>query len=62
MIEPVLRTLAPQRSISLYKDQEEDIERILKENGLSSTSVSSVIRKGVDLLIQELNREGKLNG
>lgn len=64
MIEPMLRCLAPQRSISLYKDQEESIKRIIKNHGLSNISVSKIIRTGVDLVIAELKEEGEkaING
>jgi hypothetical protein len=59
-MEGFLRTLAPQKSISLYEDQEEKIKELgtLLRKKVSRTDV---IRNGVDLMLKQFEEQGYFN-
>lgn len=48
-----LRELAPQRTVSLFKDQEELIGKINDQYGVN-IKLASLIREGVDVALKEL--------
>lgn len=50
-----VRELAPQRTVSLYKDQEELITKISEEHGIN-IKISTLIREGVDLALKEIEK------
>lgn len=56
LLKKIGRTIAPQRTISLYQDQEDTISRLNKEYGLSLKFVD-VVREGVDLALKQLTDE-----
>ena len=49
----LLRELAPQRTVSLFKDQEELIGKINDQYGVN-IKLASLIREGVDVALKEL--------
>jgi len=50
-----VRELAPQRTVSLYKDQEELIAKISKEHNIN-IKISALIREGVDLALKQIEK------
>ncbi len=50
-----VRELAPQRTVSLYKDQEELIAKIGEEHNIN-IKISTLIREGVDLALREIEK------
>ena len=50
-----VRELAPQRTVSLYKDQEELIAKISEEHGIN-IKIAALIREGVDLALKEIEK------
>ena len=50
-----VRELAPQRTVSLYKDQEELIAKISEEHGIN-IKIATLIREGVDLALKEIEK------
>ena len=50
-----VRELAPQRTVSLYKDQEELIAKISEEHGIN-IKIATLIREGVDLVLEEIEK------
>ena len=50
-----VRELAPQRTVSLYKDQEELIAKISEEHNIN-IKISTLIREGVDLALKEIKK------
>lgn len=50
-----VRELAPQRTVSLYKDQEELIAKISEELGIN-IKIATLIREGVDLVLEEIEK------
>ena len=50
-----VRELAPQRTVSLYKDQEELIAKISEEHGIN-IKIATLIREGVDLVLEEIKK------
>ena len=57
---PVIRNLSPQRTISLFKDQEQRINSISEKKGVR-ISYPDIVRKGVDLVLNQIEeQEGTL--
>jgi hypothetical protein len=50
-----VRELAPQRTVSLYKDQEELIAKISEEHNIN-IKISTLIREGVDLALNQIEK------
>lgn len=50
-----VRELAPQRTVSLFKDQEELIAKISEEHGIN-IKIATLIREGVDLALKEIEK------
>lgn len=50
-----VRELAPQRTVSLFKDQEELIAKISEEHSIN-IKISTLIREGVDLALKEIEK------
>lgn len=50
-----VRELAPQRTVSLFKDQEELIAKISEEYGIN-IKIATLIREGVDLALKEIEK------
>lgn len=50
------RDLATQRTIALYKDQEELIEKLSEEFGVN-IKISKLVREGVDLVLKQLTEQ-----
>ena len=55
-----VRELAPQRTVSLYKDQEELIAKISEENDVN-IKIATLVREGVDLVIKQIEKQLKDN-
>lgn len=49
-----LRTPAKQRAVALYKDQEEDIQRINAKLSGKKISYTDIVREGVDRVLKDL--------
>lgn len=54
----VTRELGSQKSIKIFKDQEERVERLNKEFNLSIT-LTSIMRQGVDNVLDSLEEQLK---
>jgi hypothetical protein len=50
-----VRELASQRTVSLYKDQEELIARISEEYNIN-IKIATLVREGVDLALKEIEK------
>jgi len=50
-----VRELASQRTVSLYKDQEELIAKISEEHNIN-IKISTLIREGVDLALNQIEK------
>ncbi len=48
-----VRELAPQRTVSLYKDQEELIAKISEEHNIN-IKIATLVREGVDLVLKQI--------
>ena len=55
ILNKITRELAKQRTVSLYKDQEEEIAR-LAEIGVK-VQYTDIVRLGVDLALKQLREE-----
>ena len=55
-----VRELARQRTVSLYKDQEELIAKISEENDVN-IKIATLVREGVDLVIKQIEKQLKDN-
>ena len=55
-----VRELASQRTVSLYKDQEELIAKISEENDVN-IKIATLVREGVDLVIKQIEKQLKDN-
>ena len=53
------RNLSASRSIQLYEDQLSRITKLKEENAeeLKSVSISQLVRKGLDIIISDLEKE-----
>lgn len=60
-VENPLRKLAPQRSVSLFVDQEEFLCKLIEEKGLPKGTISVIVRQGVDLAIDYYKKRGIIN-
>ncbi|MBO8161065.1 MAG: hypothetical protein H0Z24_05465 [Thermosipho sp. (in: Bacteria)] len=56
----IIRKLAKQRSVSLFVDQEDELERIIKDKNLPSRVIPEIIRRGVDLVLEEIKSKGEI--
>lgn len=56
----VLRKASPQRTISLWRDQEERIERLSRDLGIK-LKYTDIVREGVDKLLEEIERAHKID-
>lgn len=52
----IIRELSNQRTVSLYKDQEERIEQLRKKYNLN-IKLSKLVREGVDLILAQLEKQ-----
>jgi hypothetical protein len=50
-----VRELAPQRTVSLYKDQEELIAKISEEHNIN-IKIATLVREGVDLALKQIEK------
>jgi len=50
-----VRELAPQRTVSLYKDQEELIAKISEEHNIN-IKISTLIKEGIDLALNQIEK------
>ena len=50
-----VRELASQRTVSLYKDQEELITKISEEYGIN-IKIATLVREGVDLALKQIEK------
>lgn len=55
-----VRELASQRTVSLYKDQEELIAKISEENDVN-IKIATLVREGVDLALKQIEKHLKDN-
>lgn len=53
-----VRDLAPQRTVSLFKDQEDTIEQLNEEYGIN-IKLSKLVREGVDIALKEISKQLK---
>ncbi len=52
----IIRELSTQRTVSLYKDQEERIEQLRKKYNLN-IKLSKLVREGVDFILAQLEKQ-----
>lgn len=55
-----VRELAPQRTVSLYKDQEEQIAKMSEEHDVN-IKIATLVREGVDLVLKQIEKQLKDN-
>lgn len=55
-VKNIIRELSTQRTVSLYKDQEERIEQLRKKYNLN-IKLSKLVREGVDLILAQLEKQ-----